>query len=140
MRAVVRTALERGVALGAHPSFPDRANFGRRPMDMPPERITREVYEQIERLDGIARQLGARLTHVKPHGALYNLAARDRNVADAICVAVARYDAAMAVVGLAGGEQGASALAHGLRPISEVFADRGLRTTVRCSRAARPER
>jgi UPF0271 protein len=87
--------------------------------------ISADVREQIGRLDAIARAEGAALRHVKPHGALYNLAARDRGVADAISRAVAQYDPALAVVGLAGGRQIDSARALGLRAIAEVFADRG---------------
>ena len=125
MRAVVHAALSRGVAIGAHPSFPDSENFGRAPMARSSDEISADVREQIGRLDAIARAEGAALRHVKPHGALYNLAARDRGVADAISRAVAQYDPALAVVGLAGGRQIDSARALGLRAIAEVFADRG---------------
>jgi UPF0271 protein len=125
MRAVVRAALERGVAIGAHPSFPDRANFGRVVMERSPREIEADVAEQIARLDAIAREEGANLRHVKAHGALYNLAARDRQAADAISRSVARYDPTLAVVGLAGGAQIESARAQGLCAIAEVFADRG---------------
>lgn len=127
MTATVRAAKERGVTIGAHPSFPDRANFGRVVMARTPEELYDDVVTQIRALDDVVRQCGARLRHVKAHGALYNLAARDRSVADVMSRAIAAYDSTLAVVGLAGGEQLASAHAHGLRAIAEVFADRGYR-------------
>ncbi len=125
MRAVVRAAIARGVAIGAHPSFPDRENFGRAPMERSGDEIALDVREQTGRLDAIARREGGVLRHVKPHGALYNIAARDRAVADAISRGVVAFDPELAVVGLNGGMQIESARAHGLRAISEVFADRG---------------
>ena len=127
MAATVRAASAHGVTIGAHPSFPDRANFGRIVMARAPEELFADVVGQIRALDAVARECGARLRHVKAHGALYNLAARDRCVADVISRAVAACDPTLAVVGLAGGEQLASARAHGLRAIAEVFADRGYR-------------
>jgi len=127
MRATIAAAMRTGAAVGAHPSFPDREHFGRRRMERTPEQIERDVTEQIAELDGVARELGARLRHVKAHGALYTIAARDRTVADAISRAVRDYDATLAIVGLAEGEQLASAGAHGLRAVAEVFADRRYR-------------
>jgi len=125
MDATVRAAARQGVAIGAHPSYPDRENFGRTAMTRTPEQIFADVSAQIRALDAIARAHGARLRHVKAHGALYNVAARDRSVADAISRAVYAIDPQLAVVGLAGGEQLPSARAFGLRAIAEVFADRG---------------
>ncbi|MDE2483349.1 MAG: LamB/YcsF family protein [bacterium] len=127
MRATIRAARERGVAVGAHPSYPDRATFGRVEMERSPERIYDDVCEQIAAIAAIAREEGVRLRHVKPHGALYNVAARDARVADAIARAVRASDPELALVGLAGGAQIESARRHGLRAVREVFADRAYR-------------
>jgi UPF0271 protein len=125
MEATVRAAIQHRVAIGAHPSYPDREHFGRAVMARTPEEIFGDVTTQILALDAVARTQGARLQHVKAHGALYNVAARDRAVADAISRAVHAIDPELTVVGLAGGEQIASARAFGLRAVAEVFADRG---------------
>lgn len=125
MDATVRSAIHHGVAIGAHPSYPDRENFGRVVMTRSAQEIFDDVVVQVRELAVIARARNARLHHVKAHGALYNVAARDRVVADAISRAVLAVDPQLAVFGLAGGEQIASAHAFGLRPIAEVFADRG---------------
>src|SRR5579875_2157554 len=127
MRETVRAAITAGVAIGAHPSFPDRDGFGRRVLPRTPEEICHDVREQTARLQAIARDEGAELTHVKPHGALYNLAARDRAVAEAIARAVRDLDARLALVGLMGGAQIAAARRFGLRAIREAFADRAYR-------------
>ena len=128
MAATVRAAIAHGVAIGAHPSYPDRAGFGRVQIERTPDEIFDDVLEQTRALANIAEAQGARLHHVKAHGALYNVAARDRAVADAISRAVVAFDPQLAVVGLAGGAQLLSARAHGLRAIAEVFADRGYRS------------
>jgi UPF0271 protein len=125
MDATVRSAIRHGVAIGAHPSYPDRENFGRVAMQRSPEQIFDDVVTQVRELEAIAGTRNARIYHVKAHGALYNVAARDRAVADAISRAVLAVDPQLAVVGLAGGAQIASARAFGLRGVAEVFADRG---------------
>jgi len=84
MERTARLALARGVHIGAHPGYPDRANFGRIEIAMAPDEIEASVCEQIERLDSIVQRLGGRIVHVKPHGALYNVAVRNREVAEAI--------------------------------------------------------
>jgi UPF0271 protein len=127
MEATVRSAIRHGVAIGAHPSYPDRAGFGRMQMERTPEEIFDDVLAQTRALAKVAGAQGARLHHVKAHGALYNVAARDRAVADAISRAVHAFDPQLAIVGLAGGAQLLSARAHGLRAIAEVFADRRYR-------------
>lgn len=127
MEATVRAAMRHGVAIGAHPSYPDRAGFGRMAMERTPDEIYDDVLEQTRALATVAAAQGARLRHVKAHGALYNVAARDRVVADAISRAVVAFDPELAIVGLAAGAQLLSARAHGLRAIAEVFADRGYR-------------
>ncbi len=127
METTVRAAIAHGVAIGAHPSYPDRAGFGRMQIERTPNEIFDDVLEQTRALGTVADAQGARLHHVKAHGALYNVAARDRAVADAISRAVVAFDPELAIVGLAGGAQLLSARAHGLRAIAEVFADRGYR-------------
>lgn len=124
MRETIRIALQNGVAIGAHPSFPDRQHFGRVVMERTPEQIEADIIAQISALVRIASSEGGVVRHVKPHGALYNVAARDRHVADAIARAVRACDPSLRVVGLAGGRQRESARKYGLRAIDEVFADR----------------
>jgi UPF0271 protein len=124
MRDTVRAAMLHGVAIGAHPGFADREFFGRRELALPPAEIGALVYAQVAQLRAIAFAEGAKLTHVKPHGALYNLAARDVAVADAVAGAVARVDAGLWLYGLAGGKLLAAGRSHGLRVAAEVFADR----------------
>jgi UPF0271 protein len=124
MRETIRLALAHGVAIGAHPSFPDREHFGRVDMQRTPQQIYDDVRKQIETLGLIAREEHATIHHVKAHGALYNLAARDVAVADAISRAVADTSTSLVLYGLAGGAQIESGRAHGLRTAGEGFADR----------------
>jgi len=127
MRETVRAALRCGVAIGAHPSYPDREGFGRRAMEFRSESIVAFVTEQIAALARIARDEGASLTHVKPHGALYNRSAVDVDTADAVAGAVAGFDRNLALVGLAGTLSTERARAFGLRTVEELFADRRYR-------------
>jgi len=127
MRETVLLAAEHGVAVGAHPSFPDREHFGRREMQLPSAEIVDLVVRQIEALAGIASNEGIRLHHVKPHGALYNVAVLDRRVADAIARGVASVDRSLVLVGLPRSELLAAAQAAGLRAAGEAFADRAYR-------------
>jgi len=124
MRESVELALRHGVAIGAHPSFPDREHFGRRELAASPVQIGQWVREQTHALMKIAQAAGARVTHVKPHGALYNLAARDVTTADAIAAAIKACDERLILVGLSGSELPAAGLRAGLRVAHEVFADR----------------
>jgi 5-oxoprolinase (ATP-hydrolysing) subunit A len=124
MDASVRAAVKAGAALGAHPGYPDLQGFGRREMDMTPEEIETCVLYQVSALAGFARSAGVELVHVKPHGALYNHAARSRESAAAIARAVVRFSRQLILVGLAGSlliEMGAEA---GLRTASEGFPER----------------
>ncbi|MEJ4043167.1 5-oxoprolinase subunit PxpA [Erwinia sp. SLM-02] len=121
----VRQALEAGVAIGAHPSFPDRENFGRTAMQLPPEDVYAQVIYQIGALRALTESLGGRLVHVKPHGMLYNQAARDAQLAEVIAMAVKAVNPALMIVGLAGSESIRAARAAGLATREEVFADRG---------------
>ena len=124
MRRTVASSLRHGVALGAHPGFADRAGFGRREMELPADEIRELVIDQIGALAAVARTQGARLAHVKPHGALYNMAATRRAVADAIAGAVRSVDASLVLFGLAGSELVSAGRAVGLVVAEEVFADR----------------
>jgi UPF0271 protein len=127
MQATVTAALARGVALGAHPSYPDREHFGRREMQLAPADVRADLVYQIGALDALVRAAGGRLHHVKPHGALYNQAARDPALADAVAGAVLDVDPSLALYGLAGSELLRAAERAGLRAVAEVFADRGYR-------------
>ncbi len=124
MRQTVRVAVSAGVGIGAHPGFPDLSGFGRREMQMSVRQIEDLVAYQIGALAGVAAAEEARLHHVKPHGALYNMAARDRALADAIARAVVDVDATLVLFGLAGSALLEAAESVGLRCASEVFADR----------------
>ena len=127
MRDAVDLALDNGVALGAHPSFPDREHFGRREMQLSARDLHECIVAQIELLASVALKAGSTLRHVKPHGALYNMAARDPELADVVVTAVRSVDAALMVFALAGSELLAAAQRVGLRGVSETFADRGYR-------------
>jgi len=127
MRESVREALKNGVAIGAHPSFPDRENFGRTAMNLPPETVYAQMLYQIGALATIARAEGGQLRHVKPHGMLYNQAAKDAQLADAVARAVHDVDSGLILVGLAGSELIRAGERYGLATREEVFADRGYR-------------
>lgn len=124
MQAALRLAAEFGLALGAHPSYPDRARFGRQPLAASPDEIAAWVAQQVETLAEHAVALGLRLAHVKPHGALYNAAASDREVARAVARAVAAVDGDLVLVGLSGSLLIAEGRAAGLAVLNEAFADR----------------
>jgi UPF0271 protein len=121
----VRLASSHDVAIGAHPSYPDRERFGRVTMSVAPTVLSLSIAAQIESLVRVAAAEGARVTHVKPHGALYNMAARDRALADAIVRGVRAVDADLVMFGLSGSALVASALAAGMHTASEAFSDRG---------------
>ncbi|MBN6043914.1 5-oxoprolinase subunit PxpA [Citrobacter sp. ku-bf4] len=125
MLASVREALKNGVAIGAHPSFPDRENFGRTAMTLPAETVYAQTLYQIGALSAMARAEGGVMRHVKPHGMLYNQAAKDPQLADAIAKAVHACDPALILVGLAGSELIRAGERFGLVTRQEVFADRG---------------
>jgi UPF0271 protein len=124
MRGVVSTALAKGVKVGAHPGFQDLVGFGRRRMQVVPEEAYAIVVYQVGALAGFAAAAGGRLHHVKAHGALYNMAARDRALADAIAQAVHDVDPGLVMFGLAGSEMIGAARRLGLRCAAEVFGDR----------------
>jgi UPF0271 protein len=124
MERTVRLALERSVRIGAHPGYPDRANFGRVEMPMAPADIARTVRGQIERLDTVVRRLGGVIVHVKPHGALYNVAVRNAEVARAIGEGVAQWSATVPLFGLAASPMLEVWRSMGLAAWGEGFADR----------------
>ncbi len=127
MAAALRLAVEYGVAAGAHPSYPDRAQFGRQDMAANEDEIVAWVTQQTEALAEQAARLGLRLAHVKPHGALYNVAARDVDVAQAIAQAVAAFDSDLILVGLSGSRLIEAGRLAGLMVLNEAFADRRYR-------------
>lgn len=122
MHAAIALAQRHGVAIGAHPGFRDREYFGRRELELPPSEIERLVQEQVNALGALAP-----LRHVKPHGGLYNRAARDRACAEAVARAVRTVDPALVLYALAGSELVRAGRAVGLRVAEEVFADRTYR-------------
>ncbi len=124
MRRTLRLARERGVSVGAHPSYPDLQGFGRRAMALSPAELESQVAGQVGALAGIAALEDIRLTHVKPHGALNNLACVDRSVADTICRAVAAIDRALILLAPAASELVVAGRATGLPVVEEIFADR----------------
>jgi UPF0271 protein len=138
MRATVALCRRHGVAIGAHPSFEDRPNFGRRELALSPADIEASVARQVRALSAVCVELDAPLRHVKPHGALYNLAAREPEVADAIASAIARFDGSLILYGLSGscltdaGERAGLPVAH------EVFAERAYEADGRLSPRGSP--
>jgi UPF0271 protein len=124
MRRTVAAALAHGVAVGAHPGLPDLVGFGRRAMDITPEEAYDLVVYQVGALAAFAAAAGTRLAHVKPHGALYNMAAASPSLAEAIARAVRDVDAGLALFALAGSHLVRAGEAAGLRTASETFADR----------------
>jgi len=124
MRATVRAARERGVSIGAHPSFLDREGFGRRPQSLAPAQVENLVLYQLGALQAIAAAEGHPVTHVKAHGALNNLAAADPALAGALASAIAQVDPSLVYVAVAGSAMEAAGEAAGLAVAREAFADR----------------
>ena len=124
MERTARLALARAVRIGAHPSYPDRVNFGRVAMLLSETEVENTVRQQIERLEAVVRKLGGRIEHIKPHGALYNVAARDESVARAIGRAVVAWNPKAIVFGLLGSRSLEVWRAMGLQTAAEAFADR----------------
>jgi 5-oxoprolinase (ATP-hydrolysing) subunit A len=124
MERTARLAMAHGVHIGAHPGYPDRANFGRIEMPLSEGEIAETVYQQILRLDAVVSRLGGRILHVKPHGALYNVAVKNAAVAGAIGEGVARWNRSVPVFGLAGSPMLDVWRQMGLPVAGEGFADR----------------
>jgi UPF0271 protein len=112
MRRTVELALEHGVAVGAHPGYADPENFGRTQMNLPPAEVRQLIIDQLEALKRVCVPLGAKIRHVKPHGALYNQAAKDSELASAVVEAVAEWDRDLIFYGLSG-----SGTAYGKRSL-----------------------
>ncbi|MBA3639984.1 MAG: LamB/YcsF family protein [Acidobacteria bacterium] len=138
MRRTMRLAAAQGVACGAHPGFADLAGFGRREIPITPDEATDLVLWQLGALAAIARAEGVTLRHVKPHGALYNMAARDPALADAIARAVAQFDRSLVLFGLAGSPMLDGGRAAGLAVAAEGFADRAYEPDGSLTPRARP--
>ena len=124
MRRTLAEAARQGVSIGAHPSFPDLQGFGRRAMPMTPSELENQVAFQVGALAGVAALEGLRVTHVKPHGALNNIACADRGVADTVCRAVKAIDATLILLAPATSQLVAAGRAAGLAVVEEIFADR----------------
>lgn len=124
MKLVIELCLQYGVNVGAHPSFADRENFGRTTMQLPETMIYDLIIAQLAVINNIANECGTRLNHVKPHGALYNMAAKDNLLAHAIARAVKDFDPGLIYIGLSGSVMIAEAKKMGLQTANEVFADR----------------
>ena len=125
MRATIEQALRHGVAVGAHPGYEDRKNFGRVTLDLTAEQICDSVHRQLVALSKIAKKCGARIAHVKAHGALYNDAAKNADLALAIAEGVRRWrQDDVVLVGLAGSLMLREFRAAGFRVAAEAFADR----------------
>ena len=124
MARAVQLTTRKGVTLGAHPGYPDLQGFGRRAINMTPEAVAAYVLYQIGALAGFARAAGTQITHVKLHGALYNRAATDAELAQAIAHAVASFDATLTLVTLPGSVLALAARSVGLHVVGEGFADR----------------
>ena len=124
MHRTVQLALKNNVALGAHPGFPDLVGFGRRTMGVSPQEVYTMMVYQIGALNGFIKAEGGKMQHVKPHGALYNMAAKDKKLAEAIAESLYKVDPELVLFGLAGSEMIHAAKRIGIRAIEEVFADR----------------
>jgi UPF0271 protein len=124
MRTTIEQALRWKVAIGAHPGYADRANFGRLELKLPTKEVADSVFEQVSALDEVAKRSGARLVHVKPHGALYNQAVHNRELAEAIAEGVVRWRCDVVLVGLAGSPMLEVFKKAGFAIAAEAFADR----------------
>jgi len=124
MHAAISAAMQHGVAVGAHPSFFDRENFGRKELKVPKEEVFDAVTYQLGIFQAIASALAVRPNHVKPHGALYNMAVRDKNLADAIARAIGSVDPKLILFAPNNSELSRAGEAHGLKIAREIFADR----------------
>jgi len=124
MSKTVKEAVKNHVQIGAHPGFPDLVGFGRRKMDLPPSEITAIIQYQIGALKAFCAAEGIRLQHVKPHGALYNMAVKSPEIAQAICEGIASVDSSLILLAPGSSEMSIAAKRLGLKTANEVFADR----------------
>ena len=124
MRAALSLAKANDVSAGAHPSFPDKENFGRTKSDLRDDALEKSLTAQVQTLNNLAAEVGIRLMHLKPHGALYNMAARDADLSQSICAVVRDTLPGARLVGPPGSQMEAAAKAHGIAFVAEGFADR----------------
>jgi UPF0271 protein len=124
MRTTIEQAMRASVAVGAHPGYPDRENFGRLELKMSAEAVANSIYEQVRALAEVAAKCGTKLVHVKPHGALYNRAVKNRELAEAIAKGVAKYDKSLVLMGLAESPMLDVFRQAGFAVAAEGFADR----------------
>lgn len=124
MASTARLCAENGISIGAHPGFPDLQGFGRRNMNLSPAEVRNLITYQVGALAAFCRSAGVQLRHVKPHGALYNMAAKNPDLAKAICQGIYDFDPSLILLGLSGSEMLEQAKEIGLPYAAEVFADR----------------
>lgn len=124
MKATIEQALRQKIAIGAHPGYPDRTNFGRLDLHLSMDAVAESVFDQVRALATVAHNCGAQITHVKPHGALYNQAANNAELASAIAKGVAKWNREVFLVGLAGSRMLDVFRDAGFRIAAEAFADR----------------
>jgi UPF0271 protein len=124
MKTTIEQALRAGVAVGAHPGYPDRENFGRLELNMPLEAVADSIFEQVRALAEVAAKCGTKLVHVKPHGALYNQAVKNRELAEAIAKGVAKFSKDLVLMGLAESPMLDVFRKAGFAVAAEAFADR----------------
>ena len=124
IKKTIETAKKNNIGIGAHPGFLDLMGFGRREMKISIDEAKAYVLYQLGALGAFCKSEGVKLQHVKPHGALYNMAAKDYNLSKAICEAIADFDSSLIILGLSGSETLRAAKDLGLKYASEVFADR----------------
>jgi UPF0271 protein len=139
MQDTVALCRQHGVAIGAHPSLPDREGFGRRELPVTPEDVYALTLYQLGALSAIASAQGTRVHHLKPHGALYNIAARDRDIADAIAAATRDFDRDLWLVGLSGSALTAAGDDAGLKVAHEAFAERRYEADGRLTPRTQPD-
>lgn len=137
--ATIELALKHGVRIGAHVSFPDKENFGRKEMHLPIDAIHLMVLQQLEFLGNLLQRTGGKIVHVKPHGALYNMSARAPAMASAIAYAVKEFNAELSIYGLSGSASVEEARKAGMKAVEEVFADRRYRDDGTLVSRSRPE-
>ncbi|MGQ7844920.1 LamB/YcsF family protein [Granulosicoccus sp. 3-233] len=129
MSRTIRAALAAGVSIGAHPGFADLQGFGRRPMTLPADELRALIQYQLAALDGVSRSMGLTMSHVKPHGALNNMACEDRDMADIVVQAVSDYDNTLILLAPVMSQLAAAATESSLTTALEIFADRAYTST-----------
>lgn len=139
MRRTVELALENAVAVGAHPGYLDRENFGRTEMQITRDQLRRLIFDQLEAFQAVCDRLGAKIVHIKPHGALYNQAAKDPRIARALAETVAELDPGLIFYGLSGSLMIDEAERTGLKTAREVFADRTYQSDGSLTPRSRPD-